>query len=43
MADSNDIILIAGKGHEKYQDIKGTKHHFDDLETVKELLNKLSK
>ena len=29
------VILIAGKGHEKYQDINGTKHHFDDIEEVK--------
>ena len=43
MAETNDIILIAGKGHEKYQDINGTKHHFDDFETIKELFNKLNK
>ena len=43
MAEKDDIILVAGKGHEKYQDINGTKHHFDDLETVKELLNKFNK
>ena len=30
-----DVILIAGKGHEDYQDIKGVKHHFDDKEEVK--------
>jgi len=34
LAQPNDIILIAGKGHEKYQEIKGVKHPFDDLETV---------
>lgn len=34
-----DIILIAGKGHEKYQEIKGVKHPFDDFEIVKELFN----
>ncbi len=37
MAHKNDIILIAGKGHENYQEIKGVKHHFDDKETVMEL------
>ncbi|WOD07595.1 glutamate ligase domain-containing protein [Marinomonas sp. GJ51-6] len=31
-ADVNDVILIAGKGHENYQDIQGVKHHFDDKE-----------
>lgn len=36
-ANKGDIILIAGKGHEDYQDIKGVKHHFDDKETVLEL------
>lgn len=34
MAEGGDIILIAGKGHEKYQEIKGEKFHFDDLEEV---------
>jgi len=38
LASPNDIILIAGKGHETYQEIKGVRHHFDDMETVKELL-----
>ena len=38
LAKPNDIILIAGKGHEAYQEIKGVRHHFDDMETVKELL-----
>ena len=36
LADKGDVVLIAGKGHEDYQDIKGTKHHFDDHEVVKE-------
>lgn len=36
-AQKNDIILIAGKGHENYQEIKGVKHHFDDKETVLEI------
>ncbi len=35
-ANANDIILIAGKGHEKYQEISGVKHPFDDFEIVKE-------
>lgn len=43
MADANDIILIAGKGHEKYQEINGVRHDFDDLATVKELFSKLNK
>lgn len=43
MAEPGDIILIAGKGHETYQEIKGVKHDFDDLEILKELLNKLEK
>ena len=36
LAQNGDIILVAGKGHEKYQDINGVKHHFDDKE---ELIN----
>jgi UDP-N-acetylmuramoyl-L-alanyl-D-glutamate--2,6-diaminopimelate ligase len=39
LAQPNDIILIAGKGHEKYQEIKGVKHDFDDMKIVKELIN----
>jgi UDP-N-acetylmuramoyl-L-alanyl-D-glutamate--2,6-diaminopimelate ligase len=42
-AQPEDIILIAGKGHEKYQEIKGVKHHFDDKEVVKELFEMLGK
>lgn len=38
LAKSGDIILVAGKGHEKYQEIKGIKHHFDDKEILKEFL-----
>lgn len=34
LAQSGDIILIAGKGHENYQEIKGVKHHFDDMEEI---------
>ena len=37
MAQKGDVILIAGKGHEDYQEIKGVKHHFDDKEVVKEI------
>ena len=36
MAQKGDVILIAGKGHENYQEVKGVKHHFDDHEVVKE-------
>ena len=36
LAKPEDIILIAGKGHEKYQEIKGVKYHFDDKEVVRE-------
>lgn len=43
MAKENDIILIAGKGHETYQDIQGVKHDFDDLKIVTELLIQLNK
>ncbi|MDO6761601.1 UDP-N-acetylmuramoyl-L-alanyl-D-glutamate--2,6-diaminopimelate ligase [Tamlana sp. 2_MG-2023] len=43
MANSNDIILIAGKGHETYQEVNGVRSHFDDLETVQELLKQLEK
>ena len=38
MAHEGDIILVAGKGHEKYQDINGVKHHFDDKEELEKLL-----
>ena len=38
-AKSNDIILVAGKGHETYQEIKGVKSDFDDFDIVKNLLN----
>ncbi|WP_432222288.1 UDP-N-acetylmuramoyl-L-alanyl-D-glutamate--2,6-diaminopimelate ligase [Flavobacterium sp. TMP13] len=43
MAQPNDIILIAGKGHETYQEIKGERSHFDDMEIVTEFLNQLTK
>ena len=37
LAQPGDAVLVAGKGHENYQDIKGVKHHFDDKEVIKEL------
>jgi len=43
MANKGDIILIAGKGHETYQEIKGVKHHFSDREVVSELFGLQSK
>lgn len=43
LAQPNDIILIAGKGHEKYQEINGVKHHFDDYELVVNYFEKLNK
>ncbi len=43
LAQPNDIILIAGKGHETYQEIKGIRHDFDDMQIVTELLNQLHK
>lgn len=43
LAQPNDIILIAGKGHETYQEIKGQRFDFDDYKIVKELLKQLQK
>ena len=43
LANSDDIVLIAGKGHEKYQEIKGVKYHFDDKEIVKEVFGLMDK
>ncbi len=43
LANSNDIILIAGKGHETYQEINGVRHDFDDMKIVKEFLDQLKK
>ena len=37
LATKGDVILVAGKGHETYQDIKGVKHHFDDKEVLREV------
>ena len=42
LAKAGDIILVAGKGHEKYQEIKGVRHHFDDKEVLTEQLNLIS-
>lgn len=43
LASAEDIVLIAGKGHEKYQEIKGVKHPFDDKEVLKEMFELLGK
>ena len=43
MANPGDIILIAGKGHETYQEINGVRHDFDDMQIVQELLKQLEK
>ena len=39
MAEPNDIILVAGKGHETYQEIKGVRSDFDDRKVLSEMLN----
>mgnify|MGYP000847683896 CR=1 FL=1 len=41
LSNKGDIILIAGKGHEKYQEIKGVRHDFDDMEILKETIKTL--
>ena len=38
LAQPGDVILVAGKGHENYQDVKGVKHHFDDKEILSEIM-----
>ncbi len=43
MANAGDIILVAGKGHEKYQEIKGVKHHFDDKQVLNEMFKLFEK
>jgi UDP-N-acetylmuramoyl-L-alanyl-D-glutamate--2,6-diaminopimelate ligase len=43
MANSGDIILIAGKGHETYQEINGVRQDFDDMQIVQEILKQLEK
>ncbi len=42
LAQKGDIVLIAGKGHETYQEIKGVKHHFSDFEEVENVFNQMS-
>lgn len=42
MANPGDIILVAGKGHENYQEINGVRNHFDDMEILQETLNELN-
>ena len=43
LAKAEDIILVAGKGHEKYQEIKGVKNHFDDREVLQEMFSVFDK
>jgi UDP-N-acetylmuramoyl-L-alanyl-D-glutamate--2,6-diaminopimelate ligase len=43
LANPKDIILIAGKGHETYQEINGVRHDFDDMKIVNEILIQLNK
>jgi UDP-N-acetylmuramoyl-L-alanyl-D-glutamate--2,6-diaminopimelate ligase len=43
LANPEDIILVAGKGHEKYQDINGVKHPFDDKQVLREMLELMGK
>jgi UDP-N-acetylmuramoyl-L-alanyl-D-glutamate--2,6-diaminopimelate ligase len=38
LANKGDVILVAGKGHETYQDVNGVKHHFDDREELRNAL-----
>ncbi len=40
LAQKGDVVLVAGKGHEDYQEIKGVKHHFDDREVIREIMSK---
>jgi len=42
LMNDHGVILIAGKGHEKYQDVQGVKHHFDDMEEVRNNWNLIS-
>ena len=39
LAEKGDVILVAGKGHENYQDVRGVKHHFDDKEILQEIFS----
>ena len=38
-AEKGDVVLVAGKGHEDYQEVCGVKHHFDDREVIEEIFN----
>lgn len=40
LARKGDLVLVAGKGHENYQEIKGVKYHFDDKEVIQEIFNR---
>ena len=42
LAKPGDVILVAGKGHEDYQEIKGVKYHFDDREEIEKALEELN-
>jgi UDP-N-acetylmuramoyl-L-alanyl-D-glutamate--2,6-diaminopimelate ligase len=39
LAQNGDVVVVAGKGHENYQEIQGVKHHFDDKEVLNEIFN----
>ena len=39
LAQKGDVVVVAGKGHENYQDVQGVKHHFDDKEVINEIFN----
>jgi UDP-N-acetylmuramoyl-L-alanyl-D-glutamate--2,6-diaminopimelate ligase len=43
MAQPGDVVLVAGKGHETYQEVRGVRHHFDDAEVLKETLELMHK
>ena len=43
MAQPGDVVLVAGKGHENYQEVKGVRHHFDDVEELRLTLEQLHK
>jgi UDP-N-acetylmuramoyl-L-alanyl-D-glutamate--2,6-diaminopimelate ligase len=43
MASSGDTVLVAGKGHETYQEVRGIRHHFDDREVLRDALRSMGK
>ena len=43
MANKRDIIILAGKGHETYQEVNNEKKHYDEREIVKEIIEKIQK